>query len=536
MKKRHSMLFGVTLLAVCGLIAKLIGAFYKIPLMHILGTSGMGVYYLVFPVYSMMLTLCSSGVSTAVVRMVSIQKERGLVINQRRILRSALFLVVLLTVGIGLVLIVFSGVLSEAQGNISGRLAYIGIAPALVFAGLIAVLRGYFQGLSEMIPTSVSNLTEQIVKVALGLTFSHWFLQQGLEYGVFGAVLGITVSELVALIVMWIQYLRHKQQYQKDSDLSIPLLSYMAIFKELIGYMLPATFSSLIIPFTSFLDSFMVLHLLEKSGLSSIMATSLYGISNGVVATLINLPIVLSTALTTVFVPSISSCAIEKRQELNARCGIFVKITWIVAILCFVIYFLLAPEMINILYQHGLSNAVINEYNYAYSLLKISSITIIYNAFLHTFIAILQSVGRPILPCISMGIAVAIRTMLVIVTVSNPSLNIYGLVISNIVFLSVATLINLLFVRRYIQFSFSFARFVIIPSFAGLVAGLVIYLTKMVLLVHLHLYLYAIIALILGVGVYLAMIFGLHVFSKKELSNMVRPRHITTQNITPDEV
>lgn len=523
--KKQSMLLGATILAVCGLIAKLIGAFYKIPLMHILGTSGMGVYYLIFPFYSLMLTLSSSGVSLAVVRLVSIERAHGLVANQRRIFRVALAYVMIATVAIAIITVVFSEYISIAQGNISARLGYVAIAPALIFAGLIAVARGYFQGLNMMWPTSLSNLMEQVVKVGLGLFFSHLFLQRGLEYGVFGAVLGVTLSELVAFVVMYFQYFIHRKEIRKDSDLSRPLLSYKDIVKDLVRYTIPATVSSLVIPISSFIDSFLIINLLEKGGLSNVVSTSLYGISNGIVATLINLPIVLISAMSTVMVPDISGASVEDGgKEVCFKSTLFVKITWFIAIPCFVCFFLLAPEIINILYHNGLSNTVIPEYNYAYSLLKISSITIIYYAFLHTFTSILQSINKPYLPCISLSVGIVIRTIFTLILVPIKTLNIYGLAFANFIFLSIATLLNLLFVKKYITFHFHFRRFLLVPAFAGTLSALTIYISKMLLMKFAHLYIYAAISFVLGMIVYVVTIFYLKAFNENELQKLIRKK------------
>ncbi len=536
--KRQSMLLGVTILAVCGIIAKFIGAFYKIPLMHILGTNGMGVYYLIFPFYSMMLTIASSGLSLAVVKMVSLERAHGLVTNQRRIFRVAISYVMIVTVFIGILMVIFSESISVAQGNISARLGYVAIAPALIFSGMIAVARGYFQGLTMMWPTSLSTLMEQIIKVGLGLFFSHLFLQRGLEYGVFGAVLGVTMSEFVAFLVMFFQYFLHQKDIRKDSDLSQKVLSYSEIAKTLFRYSLPATISSLVLPVSSFIDSFLLIHLLEKSGLSNVISTSLYGISNGIITTLINLPIVLISALSTVMVPNISGCLQEEKKEICFKCSLFVKTTWLITIPCFVSFYFLAPEIINILYHYGLSNQVIPEYNYAYSLLKISSITIIYYAFLHTFTSILQSINKPLLPCISLGIGIVVRTVFCILLVSNIKWNIYGLVISNFFFLLIACLLNVYFVKKYVALDLSFKRFFVVPIFAGVLSGFTIYLTKMLLCSFVHLYIYSVVSFVAGMIVYFGMVILLKAYNSYEISKIwKRKKKVTVlQDIVEKDV
>ena len=171
MKKRISrnIFIGAGILAIAGIFSRAIGAVYKIPLTNTLGANGMGVYYLIFPFYSLLLVLSSSGVSTAVSSIIAKERAKNIKKNEIIVFRvSLIFVTIISTIG-AISLLLFSRQISLVQGNINARLGYIAIAPGLIFASIIAVIRAFFQGLQNMYPTSISYIVEQVVKVVFGL-------------------------------------------------------------------------------------------------------------------------------------------------------------------------------------------------------------------------------------------------------------------------------------------------------------------------------------------------------------------------------
>lgn len=251
--KRQSVLIGALLLAAGGLIAKFVGALYKIPLTNILGTNGMGLYYLVFPFYSLLLVLISSGVSLAVSRLVSLERINKNKRNEIIIFKTSLLYIFCLSLIFAFSLVFLSGNLATLQGNVNAKLGYVAIAPSIVFASLIAVIRGYFQGQENMVPTLVNNILEQIVKLVAGLILANLFLKKGIMFAVFGAILGVTISEFFALILIVANYLiyKHKFIYKIETPKS-PNLTYGQALKKIVCYAYPATLSAIIVPITSF--------------------------------------------------------------------------------------------------------------------------------------------------------------------------------------------------------------------------------------------------------------------------------------------
>lgn len=566
--KKQSFIIGAIILAIGGFLAKAIGAFYKIPLTNILGSNGMGIYYLVFPLYSMILVICSSGISVALSRLVAGARVTKNKRQEKMYLITALMLTFVLSILFTIILMVCARPIAFAQGNVNAYLGYISIAPAVLCASLVSVVKGYFQGIENMIPSSVSMIIEQVVKLAVGLVLSTRFLQLGVEYAVFGAILGVTLSELLALLIIFVNYIVYKRRgeykffankkrvknkikfkqtstiahlctfkmyHQAFTSLStkekrklklykiytpkgdIESITYKQAFRRLIRIAFPCTLSNLVMPIASFVDSFLVINLLVSSGKTTAVATSLYGINNGAVNSLISLPIIITTAISTVIVPNLSGIKHEERaQELGVRSSFFIKLTFILSIPMFVLFVMLAPEIISALYSKGLVGKVINEFDFAYKLLLMGSVSILYNSLLQTLVSILQCIGKAIVPFYAMIASIIVRTILLISLIQVSNINIFAVVIANSVFLALTCLVCVTTIRKYIILNFGLFRLIIYPIFAGIISAVVVYVFKQILFELVGIWATIVISGLMCVLTYCLLIFVFKCFNHRE--------------------
>ena len=191
---------GAFILGVAGLICKVIGAFFRIPLYNMLG-DGMQYYEAVYPYYSTLLVISSAGLPTAISRMVAERTAVGDLLGAKRVFRKSQ----LLLTGIGAVTtaLMYFGADLLARSTVGPLAApsFRMMAPALLIVSIMCSYRGYLQGLQQMTGTAMSQLAEQAGKLAIGLYLAARWMPRGLEYGAMGAVAGVTISELLALIV-----------------------------------------------------------------------------------------------------------------------------------------------------------------------------------------------------------------------------------------------------------------------------------------------------------------------------------------------
>ncbi|MBQ7352243.1 MAG: polysaccharide biosynthesis protein [Clostridia bacterium] len=553
--KGRSFVLSALILALGGFFAKAIGAVYKIPLTNILGSSGMGLYYLVFPVYSLIITICSSGLSVALsIEVAKCRKIRHRY-NEQKLLRVCLVLSFLLSLFFTIVVLLVGRPLAEFQGNINASLGYISIAPAIILSSIIATLRGYFQGVENMVPTTVSMIVEQIVKLSSGLILAHALCNFGIQYAVLGAIIGVTISEVVALIIISINFFTFKGQlfynyrnlhyrgkkkyntrpilkrkihtksllknfeschYFKANSNQVRYTTKVAI-KKILKIAFPNTLSSIILPIITMLDSFLIINLLISSGYSSFVSTSLYGLYGGVVQSLISLPIILIAGVSTSIVPSLSGVVeCENRGAVGKRITFFIKLTWALGLLMFMLFFVFAEDILYFLYGDGLSRDVIDELYYATEMLKLSSVSIIYYAFLQTFTAILQSIGKSMVPLFAMLISFCVRFLLLIVLVTRVNINIFGVIIANTLFLGLTICILAIFIRKYTELNFDSWHKVFFPIIPSLVSLILMKICHMGLCYIMNYFFSMLFSAILGCSVFIIWLYFSRFFTLKE--------------------
>ncbi|MBQ8749327.1 MAG: oligosaccharide flippase family protein [Clostridia bacterium] len=197
--KNSTLIKGVLVLGFSGILCKLIGVFYRVPLTNILGSEGMGIYGLIYPIYSLLLVISSSALPLALSKIVAEKISQQDFIYIKRLKRIAFNLMLIVGAILFAVVAYFSNQIASWQGSADAGLGLLLISPSILIVGLICVYRGIFQGYSNVKPTAFSQGIEQGVKLVLGLLFAICLLPLGLGFAVGGAMLGITLSEVVAL-------------------------------------------------------------------------------------------------------------------------------------------------------------------------------------------------------------------------------------------------------------------------------------------------------------------------------------------------
>lgn len=437
--KKHTFFNGILVLMIGGVVAKGLGAVYRIPLTWILGVEGIGIYQLVFPIFSLILVLSSTGMPAGISKMIAKRKDNLAEIN--KILKISLIALFLIGLVFGLLLFAGAGFIAKLQGNSLATLPYLAIAPAVVLVSILSAFRGYFQGRMNMLPTSMSNILEQFFKLIFGLALSFLLMPYGVEYGVLGAVAGVTLSELVAVGYMGLVFVLERK---KEGKQQVSQASGAGLFKELFKTSFPIVLANFVLPFSLFIDSLLVVNLLLSSGWSVEQSTILWGIDTGMVTSIVNLPVVLTLSVATVILPSLVS-DMQNKQKIVKQ-SFFISSA--ISIPCALGVMVLAPQIIQFLYPSTLLNGVINEGLIASQLLSFSAFLIVFTSVLQTQNATLQGLGYSRVPIFSMVIAFVLKTILILVLVTQPVLNIFGISIAKYAFFLTAVTLNGIYLHR----------------------------------------------------------------------------------------
>ena len=189
---KNIFLRGAMALTVAGIIVKLLGGVNRILLSRILGGEGIGLYQIAYPVYILALSIAGAGVPIALSVMIAERAAQRDYAGARRIFYIVLAFMSIIALFFGLALIIGAEGLIEygLVRDVRAHVPLTVLAPALVFAVIACVFRGYFQGLQLMTPTAVSQMCDQFVRVCVMLLLAYILLPYGLETAVTGAAFG----------------------------------------------------------------------------------------------------------------------------------------------------------------------------------------------------------------------------------------------------------------------------------------------------------------------------------------------------------
>lgn len=449
-----------------GLLSKVVGAIYRIPLTSVIGAEGMGLYQMVFPLYTLMLTISSSGLPSSISKLISENLAKNNYKQANKIMCVSFLLLICFSLVCSLLVFLLSGVFANIQGNINAKICYLGLAPAIIFVGLISGFRGYFQGLNSMTPSALSGFFEQIFKLGFGLYFAKLLIGRGVSYGVLGALIGISLSELIASMYLFVTYIIVRNKQKKLNLVSKgEVLSTKKTAFRILSLSLFVSLGGLIMPLTMLIDSSIIINILKAIGLSTSKATSLFGLQTGTVGSIINMPVVLSLGVATAILPCVSSAKAKGDMTLVTKSASkAILMTLIFALPAAVGCYTFSEPIIRLLYSRSLSS---EEILIASKILEVASVTIFYLALVQVSSGLLQGLGRFYVPVISLACGAVVKIILNLLLVRVPSINILGAEVSSAMCYFVALLINLSVLIKHGVVKLNFKIFLIfISSFA----------------------------------------------------------------------
>ncbi|MDR2201214.1 MAG: polysaccharide biosynthesis protein [Clostridiales bacterium] len=468
---------GAGILAVCALSAKMIGALYRIPLTNIVGAEGMGLYQMVFPLYTVLLTISSGGLPVAISKVVASKIARRDEGGARRVLFVSLVSLTAAGLAASLAVIIFRGQIASVQGNPAAGIPYLGIAPSLVLVAVISCFRGYYQGLQNMLPSALSQLIEQAVKLAAGLFFARIFLRFSLEWAVFGALLGVSASELVAMLALLCQFYFTDRRFRRRSriDAVSPVFEAAAeadfrayrpvgarsTLREIYGVAIPVTLGSLVMPVTGVIDSILVINLLAAGGFSRGAATSLFGLVTGPVNSLINMPVVVTLSLAAALLPKVSEAEHAKTNPAPdiARC---LKASLIVGVFSALFLGLYADSILSALYSKGLSAA---ELRTGAALLSTGSVSVFYVGVLQIATSALQAAGQPHRPALNLLCGAVLKVVLTLLLL--PYIGVAGAMAATVLCYGLTCFLDVLSMKKFYSPRLKFKEFIAAPLAAS---------------------------------------------------------------------
>ncbi len=470
-EEKSNFLKGATILAAAGILSRLLGLFFKIPLYQMVGSYGNGIYGNVTAIYNTLLMVSTVGVPVAISKMVSENIARGEYETAHRVFKVSM--ITLIGLGTGSTLFLFFGagwIIETANWTYESLPAMIAIAPAPLIISIVSAYRGFFQGFQMMAPTAFSQIIEQVVRVLLGVLLA-WILSNsfGVGMGVGGAVFGATAGGLVAGILLFTLYrhfvgankkmLRQKSKRRQKTN--------RQLFKRLIIIAIPVTLTSALVSMFSTIDSFIYVGRLALAGVDEVTATMMFGdFTNAEI--LINIPLVLSGTLAVAMIPTISeSFAKRDRVAMSQKIQLSIRVILLIAF----------PSCIGLsILSEGIFDLLFPGSPYGAAILQTFAFTTIFMMLSNIFQSMLQAIDRFRIPLFNLGIAMVLRFISGWIFLAIPFFNIQGIVLSTLVTFIYLTIANYVAVKRHAKVRIHWLHDLFKPLLSALVMGVVTHL------------------------------------------------------------
>ena len=527
--KKQSFLKGAAILAAASLICKVLGVLFRVFAIRILGEEGMFFYEKVYPTYSWLLIISSSGIPIAISRMVAARVARGAFDEAENVFKKAfrmLFVLGIVTTGV-----MFFGadpiaryLLDSADPGM--RASLMALAPALFFTSILCAYRGYLQGLQRMNGTGISQLAEQVFKMLFGLSlagilFRHYAgTPNAAAAGSVGILLGVTISEALAVAVIYPIYRRERKNMLPIDYTPSPMQRGDRTMRDLLTIAIPITLGASILPIANVVDSAMITRLLALSGVPQPEADRLYVILCSYVRSIINLPAGISTSLSMAVVPAIAAAmARQDTDGVKRLSGMSIKLAMAIGLPCAVGLSVLARPAIYLLYGSIQPHSL----DIAESLMRIAAFTVVFISLSQTATGALQGVGKQRLPVYFLLIGGVTKIVVNIVCVSNPRIGIFGAVFSNLSCYGIAALLDVIALVVVSKSRPKVLDVFVKPVFASAVMGGFAYLVYhgFGYLFDTSRYLFSAVACVTAIAVamivYVVLMVALRIFNKDEI-------------------
>ncbi len=459
--KKDSFTSGVLILSLSAVIVKIIGLIYKIPMLRLLGSEGMGYFNSAYEIYTLFCTVATTGLPVAMSVMISSRRDGG---GAKEIFQAAVKLFLLLgVVGCG-VMVAFAKPFAVFLGNGKAAYSILAISPTVLLICLSSAFRGYFQGKNRMAPTAVSQIIEALGKLILGLIFAFVALNSGFSNEIVAAfaVMGLTLGTLVSVLYLALT----KHFGEKGSIGLLPDGSERRIIPRLLRTAVPVTLSSAVISVTKVIDMSMILRRLQDSGQSGDEAFAAYGNYTTLALPLFSLAPALISCVAMPLIPSLSGAVASGDKEgQRAVVGDAMRLTCLVSMPISFGLTLFSRPILELLFS-GETEAISS----AAPLLCILGLSVTLSCLITVGNAILQAYGRPSMPIFSMALGSAIKIALAYFLIGNPRFGILGAPISTFFCDLVINGVNFYFICKAMNDLPGFGKVMLRPALAAAVA------------------------------------------------------------------
>lgn len=480
-EKNNGFLVQGMILAGAGILTRLIGIIYRIPVNNILGDEGQGFYGCAFSIYNIALLLTSYSLPVAVSKLVSARIANGEYRNASRLLKCALLFAAVTGALAAVLVFIFSDAIADGVMNLHLSVYALRVlAPGLFIVAVMGVLRGFFQGMGSMIPTALSQIAEQIVNAIVSIIGASYLIEIGKKaeaakknhsvpaaYGAAGGTLGTVTGALVGLAFLIFVFAAFYPTFKRKvtRDIFTRRESYASVFKTLTYTVAPVMLSTAIYNISDTVDQGVFSNIMAAQGHGEKEIASLLGMFTGKYNTMINIPLAIANALGAALIPSLTAAlATGSKKRVNRKINTVLRFVLIIAIPCFVGFLVMAEPILDLFYGGNIKLPA--------TMLRIGAISVVFYALSTVTNAVLQGIDRLSAPVKHGAISFAVHEVALIIMLAGFRWGIYAVVVSNIIFSLTMCILNARTLRKATRYRQELWRSVVLPLFSAGVMGL----------------------------------------------------------------
>lgn len=476
--KKNTLVRNASILMMATMISRVIGLIYRRPLGRILGPVGLGYYGYASNLYAILLLISSYSIPMAVSKIVSERLALKRYKSSQKVLRGALMYAAFVG-GIAALVAYFGGpyLLPANQQNALPALRVL--APTIFLSAILGVLRGYFQAHATMLPTSVSQIWEQVFNAIVSVTAAYFLIQSfapmgGTKAAIFGAIggtMGTGAGVLTGLIVMAYFIIRNVPEYKREKSLDETGLeeTYGTVFRIIFLMMTPIIFTTFVNNASTYLDSYIFSSILDRFHVDADTISAQYGEYSNYYIPIINIALALASASASAMMPEVSGkYAMHQIKEANEQINQTIRLTMFLSIPAMVGETVLAYPIMRVLFPSATKLS---------SMLLLTGAIYIVPATLSTITgSVLQSIGKQRNTLWNAVYALIFNLVfLAVLLLIAPGLGIYALMIANIMYSVVYAFFNGIMLKKYLGFKNEIRKTYLQPLAASALMGLFAY-------------------------------------------------------------
>jgi len=461
----QSFVHGTVVLVAASLFNRVVGFLYQILLIRLIRPEGVGLFSMAHPLYILVLVVATLGLPTAVSKLVAEETARDNLEGAYYILRVALiYLVVSGTLLTAFSFLLPAGLIQRFLPNPGAYYVFLALAPATVVVAVCSGFRGFFQGLQRMGPTATSQALEQVVRFVAGLALATMLLPRGIQFASAGVAVGVVIGEAAGFVLMLCIYVRSRPRL----PVRLPRRreGLLSVTRRLLALGIPVTMTRFVSTALFSVEALLIPQRLMAAGASMERATALYGQLSGIAETLLFTPAIVTLSLATALLPAVADALAQgDHAVVRFRIEEAIRLTLLVGLPA-VVFFLVLPRQLA---------GVIFGYPAAGGALLVMATGGVFLYLLQTSTAILQGLGRPLLPFRNLVVASVFKLAGIYYLTAVPGLGIRGAAAAMSLHYIVMSCLNLADIHRATGLSLDLKEVMAKPALCAGLTGLAVF-------------------------------------------------------------